>query len=214
VLGLIGLLRVLPAGWPRNLARAGYFASALGLLLIAVPFASEQVVRALYPQTGAAEGRLAELANADAAAPMIEHTRPSVVEEAVEEALEPAREMKKALPSSRSYDLQQEEPMAGAKLDRTLAQDPEASSTAPRGSSPSPTDSWPGRSSSTSTTRPAASPMRWSTAPSPTTMRRCRWSKTPTVAPDWCGSATCCPTSSCPGWPSWSSRDLTLCSEP
>jgi len=50
LLAWIALLRVLPAGWFRNLARLGYAATAIALLLIAVPFIVHQARIALYPQ--------------------------------------------------------------------------------------------------------------------------------------------------------------------
>jgi len=50
LLAWIALLRVLPGGWFRNLARLGYAATALALLLIAVPFVVQQARVAIYPQ--------------------------------------------------------------------------------------------------------------------------------------------------------------------
>jgi hypothetical protein len=50
LLAAIGLLRVLPAGWFRNLVRAAYALAVVSLLVIAVPFAVQQIRRALYPQ--------------------------------------------------------------------------------------------------------------------------------------------------------------------
>lgn len=50
LLAWIALLRVLPSGWFRNLARLGYAATAIALLLIAVPFVVHQARIALYPQ--------------------------------------------------------------------------------------------------------------------------------------------------------------------
>lgn len=50
LLAWIALLRVLPAGWFRNLARLGYAATALVLALTAVPFIVQQARIAIYPQ--------------------------------------------------------------------------------------------------------------------------------------------------------------------
>jgi hypothetical protein len=52
LLVLIALLRVLPRSWFRNLVRAGYAIAVLSLLLVAVPFAGEQIRGALHPQLG------------------------------------------------------------------------------------------------------------------------------------------------------------------
>ena len=49
---LIALLRVLPRGWFRNLVRGGFALTVIGLLLVAVPFAADQISTALYPQLG------------------------------------------------------------------------------------------------------------------------------------------------------------------
>jgi hypothetical protein len=50
LLAAIALLRVLPAGWFRNLVRVGYVLTIVSLLVISVPFAVQQIRRALYPQ--------------------------------------------------------------------------------------------------------------------------------------------------------------------
>ncbi|HMI93166.1 MAG TPA: hypothetical protein VK509_17465, partial [Polyangiales bacterium] len=46
----IALLRVLPQGWFRNLVRAGFALTVIGLFLVALPFAADQVRAALHPQ--------------------------------------------------------------------------------------------------------------------------------------------------------------------
>ncbi len=50
LLGAMALLRVVPAGWFRNLVRVGYALAAVTLLVIAVPFAVGQIRQAIYPQ--------------------------------------------------------------------------------------------------------------------------------------------------------------------
>jgi hypothetical protein len=50
LLAAIALLRVLPAGWFRNLVRVSYAAAVISLLVVSVPFAVDQIRNAIYPQ--------------------------------------------------------------------------------------------------------------------------------------------------------------------
>jgi hypothetical protein len=60
---LIALLRVLPRSWFRNLVRGGFALTVIGLLLVAVPFAADQVSTALYPQLGNSQEHDGDLAS-------------------------------------------------------------------------------------------------------------------------------------------------------
>jgi hypothetical protein len=65
----IALQRVAPAGWIRPLARAWFLASAAVLVVLAAPFARDQVKDALFPQVaGVAAGRGGRLDTAPARA--------------------------------------------------------------------------------------------------------------------------------------------------
>ena len=65
----IALQRVAPAGWIPPLARLWFFGSAVALVVLAVPFARDQVRDALFPQVAeAATGRGGRLATAPARA--------------------------------------------------------------------------------------------------------------------------------------------------
>ena len=53
---LIALLRVIPRGWFRNAIRIGFALTVTGMLLVAIPFAAEQIRIALHPQLGTGAG--------------------------------------------------------------------------------------------------------------------------------------------------------------
>ena len=99
---LIALLRVLPASWFRNLVRAGYAAAVLTLLVVAVPFAGQQIRGALHPQLGTqGEGESFGMAGLGIgmakdmmteAAPMPEPAAPPAPEEAEEAKPESPRQ--------------------------------------------------------------------------------------------------------------------------
>jgi len=156
LLAAIALLRVLPAGWPRNLVRVGYAGTLAVLLLIALPFAVAQVRSALYPQLGGEGGGQFQLAMVGVAlqAPTPMRAADAVEEEemleeapapsspAPEAAAAPA-EQKSAAPSREAgqavrpeslkddeYDTSSRAGSAGIiavrKAQRALQQDPEA----------------------------------------------------------------------------------------